>query len=245
MSDPHLSDRRPPAEPASIEPAPIELVAEPIALGEPDAGSDGPGTDGPAERSTDDGHGARSSRRRLILLGALLALAVAGVGVFGTVGWRIYQQSDATLITPPEVAGLTRDDSERARTTADYLRTGFAADINTEESIGAVYADPAAPQRSVLLFGGTGLIWQPERDLDRLFALVSDGEGAITGLREVDPGSLGGVMKCGALSGQGEDMAVCGWADHGSVLMGMFPGRSLDDAGKLLQDIRTSIQQRG
>lgn len=100
------------------------------------------------------------------MLGSVLAVALVGAAGLGSVGWRIAQEKDASLTTPSEVAGLRLDTSERARTTADYLRTGFTADINAEESIGAVYADPAAPERSVLLFGGTALVWQPERDLD-------------------------------------------------------------------------------
>ena len=86
----------------------------------------------------------------------------------------------------------------------------------------------------MLVFGGTTLLWQPERDLDSLFGLMADETGEVTGLREVDAGRLGGVMKCGTTSGQGGDFAVCGWADHGSVVMAMFPGRSVDEAAGLL-----------
>ena len=48
---------------------------------------------------------------------------------------------------PAEVAGLTLDDGEEARATADYLRTGLAADIRLDESVGAVYTDPAAADK--------------------------------------------------------------------------------------------------
>ncbi|MET7710016.1 hypothetical protein [Micromonospora sp. NPDC005413] len=55
----------------------------------------------------------------------------------------------------------------------------------------------------------------------------------------------GGVMKCGSTSGEGGDFAVCGWADHGSVVMAMFPGRSVSDAGGLLRNLRADMQSRG
>ena len=61
----------------------------------------------------------------------------------------------------------------------------------------------------------------------------------MTGCARCPPGDLGGVMKCGTTSGDGGDIAVCGWADHGSVVMAMFPGRSVDDAGGLLRDSAT------
>jgi hypothetical protein len=225
MSDPHLT-----ARPLADEPQPIELSEEPIRLGNRD------GDDAPAR--------APWSRRRRILVGAALAVGLAGIGALGVAGWRVAQQKDARLATPDNVAGLTRDDSERARSTADYLRDGLAADIELDRSIGAVYRDGADDKRSVLFFGGTTLLWQPERDLDTLFRLMTDETGKVTGLREVDAGRLGGVMKCGTTSGDGGDFAICGWADHGSVAMAMFPGRPVDAAGELMRQIREDVQTR-
>jgi hypothetical protein len=180
----------------------------------------------------------------MTVLGSVLALGVAGTAVFGGAAWRVVQQRDATIRTPAEVAGLTLDDGEDARATADYLRTGLAADIRLDESVGAVYTDPAAADRSVLLFGGTTLIWQPERDLNQLFDLVADDESEVTGLREMPAGQLGGVLKCGTTVTPEGDLAVCGWADHGSVALALFPGRDVDEAGALMREIREETQRR-
>ena len=38
--------------------------------------------------------------------------------------------------------------------------------------------------------------------------------------------------------------AVCGWADHGSLALAMFPGRSEGDAATLLSQIRDATQKR-
>lgn len=227
MSDAHLTDR-------SLDHGrePVELTEEPIQLSTRDTGGD------PEERS------GGWSRRRKIGWTVALVVGLAGAGVLGVGGWRVAQQKDTRLTSPERVAGLTRDDSERAKSTADYLRSGLAADIDLDRSFGTVYRDPADDKRSVLVFGGTTLLWQPERDLDSLFGLMSDETGAVTGLREVPAGKLGGVMKCGSTSGEGGDFAVCGWADHGSVVMAMFPGRSVTDAGTLLADLRTEMQSR-
>lgn len=184
------------------------------------------------------------SRRRLLVLGAAALVGLAGVIGIGSFAWRITAEKDATLETPSQVAGLTRDDSERARNTAEYLRDGFSADIDLDRSVGAIYQDPAAAERSVLLFGGTTLLWQPGRDLDKLFELLSDETGKVTDLHEVPPGSLGGVMKCGVTVTEDGTLTVCGWADHGSVVLAMFPGRSADESGRLLRDIREEIQTR-
>ncbi|MCW3844959.1 hypothetical protein ONA70_33315 [Micromonospora yasonensis] len=226
MSDAHLTER--PVDPGS---EPVDLTDEPIQLSRRDPALE-PGADRPA------------SRRRRIVLGAALAVGLAGLGALGVGGWRILAEKDTSLNPPAKLAGLTRDDSDRARTTADYLRDGFAADIDLDRSFGTVYSDPADAKRAVLVFGGTTLLWQPERDLDSLFGLMADETGKVTALRKVDAGRLGGVMKCGTTSGDGGEFAVCGWADHGSVVMGMFPGRSVADSAVLFRQLREGIQSR-
>ncbi|WP_089158083.1 hypothetical protein [Micromonospora sp. NBS 11-29] len=225
MSDAHLTER-----PVDGEDGPVEMTDEPIRLSRRDPALE------PERRPT--------SRRRRIALAAVLVVALAGAGALGLGGWRVLREKDARLDRPAGVAGLTRDDSERARSTADYLRDGLAADIDLDRSYGAVYTDPADARRSVLLFGGTTLLWQPERDLDTLFTLMADETGRVAGLREVDAGRLGGVMKCGTTSGDGGDFAVCGWADHGTVVLGMFPGRPVDAAATLFKQIREGVQHR-
>ncbi|MFJ8582375.1 hypothetical protein [Micromonospora sp. NPDC093277] len=226
MSDANLTE-----SPVDDGPDPIDLTDEPIQLSRRD-----PAAQEPEHRPV--------SRRRRIALAAALAVGLAGVGALGVGGWRVLAQKDAHLNAPEKVAGLTRDDSERARSTAEYLRDGFAADIELDRSFGTVYRDPTDEKRAVLIFGGTTLLWQPERDLDTLFGLMTDETGKVTGLREVDAGRLGGVMKCGTTSGDGGDFAVCGWADHGSTVMGMFPGRSVDDSATLFRKLREGIQSR-
>ncbi|WP_319462428.1 hypothetical protein [Micromonospora sp. RTP1Z1] len=226
MSDAHLTER-----PLGDGPEPVDLTDEPIQLSRRDPEND-------PER------GRTPSRRQRMVLTVALVAGLAGIGALGAGGWRVLQQKDTNLATPVQLAGLTRDDSERARSTADYLRSGFAADIDLDRSFGTVYSDPADAKRAVLVFGGTTLLWQPERDLNSLFGMMTDATGKVTGLREVDAGRLGGVMKCGMTSGDGGDFAVCGWADHGSVVMAMFPGRSVDESAGLFRRLREGIQTR-
>ncbi|SDZ26795.1 hypothetical protein SAMN05444365_108157 [Micromonospora pattaloongensis] len=198
----------------------------------------------PPRESAADQRKRPPSRSKMITVVAVAAVGLVGAGFLAAAGWRVAQQKDATLGTPARAAGLVLDESERAFATADYLRTALAARIDLDTSIGAVYADPADSKRSVLLFGGTTLLWSPERDLDTLFDVVSDDAGSVSGLREVSAGKLGGVMKCGTTRSEDGDIAVCGWADHGSVALGMFPGRRPADAGTLLRDLRAAIQHR-
>jgi hypothetical protein len=182
------------------------------------------------------------SRARKIILAALLAVAMTGLVVIGMAGWRVLSQKDATLVTPPQVGSLRLDDSADGRSTADYLQTALSATVDLDHAVGAVYRDAAG--RNVLFAGGTALIWRPNKALDAAFDLVADDQGAVTRVHDVAAGSLGGTMQCGATRTDDGDMAVCGWADHGSVALAMFPQRSEAEAAGILRDIRDSAQTR-
>src|SRR2546421_4670385 len=163
--------------------------------------------------------------------------------IIGGVAWHFLTGQKSIALKPPaSVAGLTLDTSDDAQQTADYLRTAVAAKINLDNPIGAVYRDPADRDRDVLLFGGTRLLINPAKDLDQAFSLLNDSSGAVTGVQDVPAGPLGGVMRCGTSTGDGGPMVVCGWADRGSLAVGLFPGRTLDEAATLLRALRTGIE---
>jgi hypothetical protein len=185
---------------------------------------------------------AGRSRTRKILLGSLLAVAAAGITAVGVAGWQIGTQKDATLVAPPEVAGLRLDQSDDGKATADYLQTALNAEVDLDNGVGAVYT--SGDGRDVLFFGGTTLIWTPESDLDTAFGLIDDDQGAVENVHGVPAGHLGGTMKCGSTKTDDGKMAVCGWADHGSLALAMFPNRTEDDAAKLLLEIRDKTQSR-
>ena len=182
------------------------------------------------------------SRTKTIVLSAMLAVGLAGASVLGYVGWRIASQKDATLTVPANVAGFTIDSSDEGRNTAEYLQTALSADVQLDRAVGAVFTDGSA--NDILFFGGTTLFWTPEDDLVTAFNLVSDEQGSVTGLHDVPAGPLGGTMKCGTTKADDTDMPVCGWADHGSLALAMFPGRTVDDSAKLLGEIRSAAQTR-
>ena len=185
--------------------------------------------------------GRRGRLRTILLIGLPVAL-LAGIVVAVVAGWATWSQKDATLVAPPQVAGLRLNDSEDGRANADYLRTALAADIDLDNTVGAVYADSAS--RPVLFFGGTALIWSPDRDLGSAFDLIADGQGAVTGVHDVPAGPLGGTMRCGTTKTDDGDMPVCGWADHGCLALAMFPGRTDAEAAALMRDIRAAAQTR-
>ncbi|GAA0812316.1 hypothetical protein [Spirilliplanes yamanashiensis] len=207
--------------------SPIEMVMTPEDPAEPDDTSDG-----------------RPSRRRLIVLGCLAVVGLAGAAVLGTAGLRIAGQKDATLTPPDQVAGFRRDDGEDARTTAEYLRNALAAEAQLDQTVGVIYTDPADADRSVLLAGGTALIWTPGADLNTVFGLLKDDSGEVTGVTDYPAGDLGGDLRCGVTGAAGESSGVCGWADHGSLALALFPGRTAAEAAPVMLQFRDAMQKR-
>lgn len=188
---------------------------------------------------------ARKPRRIWIVTAVVGAAAVAILATLGPLTWRILSQKGATLTMPATVGTLARDDSPTAKETANDLVTALRAEIELDATASAIYTDPAGgADKSVMLFGGTALLWSPEKELDAVLKLLEDTGDTIKGLSTVDAGPLGGVMKCGNSGADGSAMAVCGWADHGSIALALFPGRTPDDAAVLMRDLRAATLSR-
>ncbi|NUT34883.1 MAG: hypothetical protein HOV79_17640 [Hamadaea sp.] len=197
-----------------------------------------------AGRDAGGGRPKRSRRWWLAMTGSILGCGVIAAGVtLGPTSYRMWTQKDATLSTPPQAAGLTLDTTEAAKTAAGDLRTVLDAGFALDATVAGVYGDPTSAAKSVLFAGGTGFFARPERELDQVFTLLDDQAG-VTDVRTVDPGSLGGVMRCGAAEGSEAVLTICGWADHGSVAFAMFPGRTLDESAPLLRDLRGAVLKR-
>jgi hypothetical protein len=184
---------------------------------------------------------AAPPRARKIMLAVLLAVIAAGAVFLGLAGWQVMSQKDATLAAPSRVGGLSLDGSPAGRSTADYLQTALSATVDVDSAVGAVYRDAGG---DVLFTGGTALFWRPGNALDAAFGLVADDQGAVIGIHSVPAGTFGGTMKCGTTKTDDGEMPVCGWADHGSVGLAMFPQRSESEAAAILREIRDSAQKR-
>ncbi|MEV0458855.1 hypothetical protein [Catellatospora methionotrophica] len=202
---------------------------------------------GPAPVEAEDDAARHSKRRRwtLTTMAVLGAGAVAAAVTLGPTLIRITQQNDAKLTMPEKIGAMVRDDSPAAKDTAGYLLTALAADIELDASASGIYTDPAeGTAKSVMVFGGTTTMFSPERELDTVLKLMEDETGGVTGLKEYEPGDLGGVLKCGSADSPDGIMAVCGWADHGSLALALFPGRTPAESAPLMTTIRTTTLTR-
>jgi len=186
----------------------------------------------------------RRRRARNITLGVVLAIVLCVAVIFVPTAWQMLQEKDTTITTPHQVANLTLDETPAAKETADYLKTALEAGVAIDSAVGAVYTDGGGAAHSVIIVGGTGLFLNPGKQLDAAFGLIPDQTGGVTGVRTVSPGPLGGIMKCGTTPTDDGTMPVCGWADHGSLVVALFPGRGPDESADLMRRLRGAMQHR-
>jgi len=190
----------------------------------------------------------RSGNRKALWISVAALTAVGAIAVPVVV--HLTRHLPARLQTPSQVAGLTRDQSDSATSTADYLRNAIAAGMGLDDSVGAVYTDGGGDAHSVILVGGTSSDGSTGTRLNRIFGLLDDATDGVTAVTAEPAGKLGGDMRCGLASdtdpgqtGQPDaEMAICGWADNDTVAIAMFPNRTVSDAAELLRTMRPAIQ---
>jgi hypothetical protein len=178
----------------------------------------------------------------LLVLGVLSAVCCCGcAGVL----WPYLKQYPTTVTLPASAAGLARLDDADSRRIETQLKLKLRSQQLLAESVFAGRYGPRDGEggEPVTLFGTTGLHLSPDKDLD---AALSDfaGQFALTGLHAVPAGDLGGFQRCGTGQLDGTALVACGWADHGSLGIGLFPRRDPDQSAQLLRELRSAVTHR-
>jgi hypothetical protein len=56
---------------------------------------------------------------------------------------------------------------------------------------------------------------------------------------------MGGHMKCGIQETETQRLTICGWADGGSLGLGIFLDRPMSESESLFRQIRSEVLKRG
>ena len=169
-----------------------------------------------------------------------LALVVSGV-IYGPTVMRVIGQSDTTIKSPGKVGGFTLDTSDGAKDAAEYIRDAIASEVSLDSSYGLIYHEG---DTNAILVAGTARIWKPDASLKAAFDVVTDEKGGVRDVQDVNPGPLGGTMRCGVTKVDDADLSVCGWADNGSLGVALFSARSAADSAKAMLDLRNAVEHR-
>ncbi len=176
----------------------------------------------------------------LLVLGVLTAACCCGVPAL--IAKPFFDEYPATVALPAQAAGLVRvDDQDSRRVTANLKRRVQVEYLITDDVFAAVYTQPETSGNNVTLLGAARFIFDPGKDLSSALGKLS--KLSVTDVRSADAGPLGGELSCGVGDG-GTATAVCGWADHGSIGVAIFPGRSTEESARLLRGLRAAVITR-
>jgi hypothetical protein len=151
---------------------------------------------------------------------------------------------DTKLVAPPTLDGQPKIDDAELQAVVDQMRTtvlsvvpgsltsevGFYGDM-TEESLLAIVALTAP-------------IADPATVLANALTSLADSGVVVTQPEPIEPGPLGGKASCGNATASGVELAVCGWADNGSLGLVMFHFTELDEAKSRFLRIRAEVETR-
>ncbi|HEU5111111.1 MAG TPA: hypothetical protein VFT95_21430, partial [Micromonosporaceae bacterium] len=155
----------------------------------------------------------------------------------------MWQQYPASAAIPAEAAGYRRlTTREATRTERELERRAQEGHLFAEGTFAAVFNGGRGWEMT--LYGTTGFRLAPKSDLEAEFTRLAE-VLKVTEVREVEPGDLGGHQRCGfGTAADGDDLVVCGWADHGSLGVATFSAGSLEEDAETLRELRALVVQR-
>jgi hypothetical protein len=148
----------------------------------------------------------------------VLILCVGGVAALFVIGSNVKDDTAKITITEPFSLGgrakvVRNGDEDMASLLDDVqeMEDELAAYPRAQNWFGAIYGD-FTEDNAVVALALKAVVRNPRRELTASFANL----GA-TGLVPADSGALGGIAECGVIADEGDELAVCGWADEGSI----------------------------
>ncbi|MEV6967259.1 hypothetical protein AB0M47_19340 [Hamadaea sp. NPDC051192] len=183
----------------------------------------------------------RRRRRWPWVLGVFAVLSLICCGACAVITAPLRGEYPSRIAaTPSTVAGFERDDNGLVRLIAEETKFRIRASEYVDDSFADRFVDPRTASRSVIAFGGTGLIWDPAGTLKSVI------QGAGPDLRNVadySAGRLGGLLKCGdGKDDKKQAVVLCAWIDHGSMGVGVFYGKpSHAEAAAFLRTLREAV----
>ncbi|MEV4137825.1 hypothetical protein AB0J72_37350 [Dactylosporangium sp. NPDC049742] len=176
------------------------------------------------------------------ILGALFLICAVGCGVF------LYPIIDAsgTTVTAPETlpGGLKKETSDEMQTIVDQMERDLRNDVGDVDQVAAGIYSTGDPQKLVVIVAATSTVVFPDDEIEDAFKGFNSTGGSVGGQTSYPAGDLGGTVKCASGTEDELPMTLCAWADHGSVGIGVFIGRDLEDASSLFLQIRPAVESR-
>jgi hypothetical protein len=125
------------------------------------------------------------------------------------------------ITEPAKLGGRPKLTDADFASLTEELRDSLSEEYGGGSSVGAFYGD-LYDEDVVIAIAVETDVPLPQVALAGTFAGIGSGGLKVTGLTAAGTGKLGGVAKCGDADAEGVDVAVCSWADEGSIGMIMW-----------------------
>lgn len=174
---------------------------------------------------------SRAGRIVLIVLAVVLLLCIGGAAALYFVLKDPVKDAVAAANTrvaaPATLGGQPKINDPKLQSAVDEMKTQLNSDLPDATSTAAAFYGNIAKEQLMMLVAASGLVANPEAELDKTFADLNQASFAIKNAKTVDAGPQGGVAKCadGTITEAGAQLplGVCAWADKGSVgLIGVY-----------------------
>jgi hypothetical protein len=207
-------------------------------FGQPGFGQPGfpPGPPPPARKS-------RTLPIVLISLAIVMVLCVGGGTAVYLFGKNAIDDAAAVTITEPAtLGGRAKQQSQEFEAITADMEKSLSAYAGAESSFGAIYGAPTE-ENMVAALATKALIADPQKELDASFKTFGQ-SAKVSGVAPADTGTLGGVAQCGTTAIEQIDVAICGWADNGSVGMIMWFFKTAPDVQAEFPKLRAEIETK-
>jgi hypothetical protein len=151
--------------------------------------------------------------------------------------------STITVVEPKTLGGRPKLTDPQFASLATELKSGLSDVPDATNTVGALYGT-VAKRNIVVVAAAAAPIDDPAKELDSTFSSAGIGGLKITGITTVKAGALGGQAKCGKATEDGLNMAICTWADDGSLGMVIFFFQSVTKAKTEFAKLRAQVEKK-
>jgi hypothetical protein len=151
--------------------------------------------------------------------------------------------STVKIAEPTTLGGRPKLTDPQFADVAKELKNSLGSVPTATNSVGSLYGT-VEKQDIVILAAAEAPIDNPKKELDQTFLGAGIGGLKVSNISDAPVGSLGGSAKCGSAETSGIDMAICAWADEGSLGMFIWYFKSVSKAKAEFPKLRAQVEKK-
>lgn len=151
--------------------------------------------------------------------------------------------ANVQIAEPKTLGGRPKLTDAQFAAVATQLQDGLKEVPKVTKTVGALYGT-VEKQNIVILAAAQAPIDNPAQELNSSFASAGFGGLKINNIQTASTGNLGGSAKCGSTDASGTDLAICMWADNGSIGMLLWFEKSVAKAKAEFPRLRAEVEKK-